>query len=501
MKTPGNWRKSALLGIGILVSAACASPLWDAPAFADGSPKEEITTRRVAESSFCLSCLKFTVGPAERVLGPTCCAVDNQFSAIASAGELFGYTANAYTYLMRGPDLEHLSFVATPVLGPGPLGTYDECGAWLEAVDQSPGVVRAWYHAERGCNYTNNGQTHMSAGYAESYDGGQTFTKPGYPNNRILSNADVSQDGTITGEGNINVIKWNGYYYGYFLETSVWRTGVARSAMADGGKPGTWWKWYNGAFSQPGLGGLVSPIGFLGDTFTVTWNPLWSRLVASGIDAGLGGFKLSFSSDAVNWTSLAEPLIYSPEYDWSRATLGQLVSYPSIVLATGGTEWTEGFYLFYLYLQPGSGFTDRYLVRRWVDVETHPNTVSPQVRVALSRYYSAAQQESWATTVMVPDDYGFQTTLGHVYTKSRRGMRKLVDCYRPADGDHFLSTATTCEGDQTLRVLGWVWSRPTAGTTPLYRCVRWGSAERLVSTDSACEGLGATEAVLGYVEP
>ena len=38
------------------------------------------------------------------------------------------------------------------------------------------------------------------------------------------------------------------------------RIHLARSRLADGGRPGTWYKYYQGTFTQPGLGGLSTPI-------------------------------------------------------------------------------------------------------------------------------------------------------------------------------------------------------------------------------------------------
>merc|ERR1719201_1797729 len=140
----------------------------------------------------------------------------------------------------------------------------DACGAWLSGAvyNESTGIVHGFYHEEWHCNYSVP-TTNKSIAYAESRDGGRTFVKVGHPHNAII----LPPPGNTTskhdmGEGDHCVVHRNGFYYLYFLEwdgfDSRLTVGVARAAEASGGRPGTWYKWYKGAFSEPGIGGQSS---------------------------------------------------------------------------------------------------------------------------------------------------------------------------------------------------------------------------------------------------
>jgi hypothetical protein len=88
---------------------------------------------------------------------------------------------------LAGPTIDSLGWnPSATVIECGARGGFDECGAWLQAIGTTPGVVHGYYHAETRCNYGIN-QTHKSVAYAESYDGGRTFAKVGYPDNQIVT--------------------------------------------------------------------------------------------------------------------------------------------------------------------------------------------------------------------------------------------------------------------------------------------------------------------------
>lgn len=104
----------------------------------------------------------------------------------------------------------------------------------------------------------------------------------------------------------------NGYiydFYPYFPSRGTDRPTiqVARAPISGDGAPGTWTKYYNGAFgTQPGLGGLGSPV--ISETSACTrpvqpwlaFSTYLNRYIISFICAE--GWFFSTSTDLVNWT-------------------------------------------------------------------------------------------------------------------------------------------------------------------------------------------------------
>jgi len=450
----------------------------------------------VTSKTICPDCLQFKVGPAVKVLGPAGIPIDNPFIIMNSGGKITGYTANSQTFSLSGPDLGNLTYNPSEVIGPGDTGDFDECGAWLQAVVPIGNIIRGWYHAEKGCDYSQ-GQTDKSVGYAESYDGGKTFTKANYPNNQVLKGITSATSGMQTGAGDQTVTRWKDYFYMYFLEASGWHTGVARSNVTDGGKPGTWWKWYNNGFNAPGLSNNGTTLGFFGQS--VSHNALYDTLSLIVTDKWFGGLRLSQSKNTTSWSSMDEPLLITEDEDWARDPADkELIVYPSII-TPAGNSWVNNFYLFYTYLQPGEDSSQRYLVYRKVDVTGGLTTINPQVRVELNNYTSGSRNDSWSTNTMVLADYVWTKKLGYTFTKEFSGSTPLFDCYMPSQDDHMVSTGS-CGNNQYLRKLGWIWATQKANTLPLYSCNDAINTDRFSSNDQACEGKGANESLLGYIE-
>jgi len=352
------------------------------------------------------------------------------------------------------------------------------------------------------CNYANNGQTHKSGAYAESYDGGLTFVKVNYPNNQVLTGTDQPTDGQQTGAGDLSVIRWRDKYWMYFYDWNQSAgTGVAISSLQDGGKPGTWKKWYNGSFSQPGLGGNTTIIGWFG-TSVSHYQPA-DRLALIVVDVGFGGVRLRFTNNGVDFNEqLGEPLMVVEDENWlNRDQTGELIGYPSIMAPNGSRSWIDRFYLTYMYLQPNENFQKRYIVVREVLVTTNPQPVSPQVRIALTRYFSSNRNDHWVTTAMPPSDYQKEYILGYLFTKDYGGMTKVVDCYIPDWDDHMVDIGNCPAGTIKLRTLGWVYSNSQPGTVALHRCYFPDWTDHWVSTIPCDqEGSGVQEEfIIGWV--
>lgn len=104
---------------------------------------------------------------------------------------------------------------------------------------------------------------HWSVALAVSNDG-VNFTKVG----QIITSSE-KKDTTATdmrGLGDVSVCpdRLNTFLYAYYTDLSpqpkrTAQIGLARSKISSGGRPGTWYKFYNGSFDENGIGGKEFP--------------------------------------------------------------------------------------------------------------------------------------------------------------------------------------------------------------------------------------------------
>jgi hypothetical protein len=140
---------------------------------------------------------------------------------------------------------------------------------WIEAtLADDNGVLFAWYHHEPGGLCKGSDLTAPKIGALVSYDNGATFQDLGF----ILQSGDPvdcsAQNGYFAGgNGDFTVIADADHNYLYFLfsnyggDVSSQGVAVARMAYSDRyWQQGAVWKYYNGDFTEVGLGGRVTPI-------------------------------------------------------------------------------------------------------------------------------------------------------------------------------------------------------------------------------------------------
>ena len=521
-------------GTSVTLSASPASgssfTSWSGACSGTGSctvamtAKRDVTATFTPTGTFCVGCLSFRVGTPKRITGPHSNAeemADGPLTAFAAGGVVRGFSSEGCSNLMEGASVPLLVpktlGCANAALKRGADGSFDDGGSWITTVEPDGGLMRAWYHAEDHYpSHQDIQKVWMSAAYAESTDGGVTFTKSNYPNNIVVSTGSPSDPPTLgnnLGVSGPTVVKWNGYYYMYYGDMNNGAAlSVARAPVSSGGKrtstSNPWLKYANGSFNSPGLGGAQTSLGFSphsnmgasvytpANRTVIVW-PIWNSVIPQ--------LRLSFSDATLGttFTHLAEPLLLTDIGALTNpSTFAETVVYPSIVVSGGGTNWSSGFELSYVYLQPGEDFEKRYLVTRHVDVTVAASPIaSPnaQVKVALSRYYAPSRVDHWVTTQMVPTTgYTWEGVLGYVGTLSRSGMVELTDCYQAASDDHYVSL-TGCGSDTKLRRLGYLWSTSQPGTHALYRCY-WDTGSGLnhfVSSSSTCDGL-KSDGLLGY---
>ena len=457
------------------------------------------------------------LGEAEVLGGPTGGNFDSPFHAFDlrrpdGSSRLVGFNNNGDSYrVLDGPHLTDLLPGPASLGGLGvPVGlnrsagptAMDHCGCWLQAAASlpadKPGLVRGFYHEETDCDYARNGFTNKSIAYAESTDGGLSFTKTGWPHNQIIRPTGANTTATAArgqqvGEGDHSVVVVGGWLLLFFYEWDASPTGfgLARSAVTDGGVPGSWKKYLCSrtegcGFTSDGLGGDSSVLsGITGPT--VTWRPQpganssgggagtnssggagggGGEFIAVGTRGGgvwqdpvlVGcGPRLSFARPAegeppVRFEPAAEPLIFADSESWARSNASrELFAYDSIVVdpVDSSTLW-----YYYTYLQPGASFRERYFVRRRID--TDRTSAINASRVILTLRQGQARPDGregdwWASTAAVPSSaaFAFVATVGTVLVTGGENRVKLIDCYISQWDDHMIAHESECTATST----------------------------------------------------
>lgn len=449
----------------------------------------------------CPTCYEVTVGPARYYTGPSWRIPDGPIVALNYKGNLSVYQGNGNGELVaRGTELD--DWVSTPevTLEGGTRGNFDSCGSWMmRAITLDNGNIAGFYHAETACDYNNNGQTRKAGGYSVSSDGGKTFTKPNYPYNKVVDSDSPILPGLPSGEGDFGVVLRDNYFYLFFANVETYHTGVARSNRGSDGYPGAWTKYFNGSWSQPGVGGkssrldnLAGPQAYLhtpSKSFISSgnFNPYWHR-----------GFMMSVSDDAINWKYFADPIL-TPD----PVTNNDQVMYPSFMGPTGGFDIGNKFQFFYMFIAPGSTWTYRYQIVKEVTMKyVGRNYTAPLTKIALTTFRSSVNQETWQSTEIALPPYRAVNIVGYVMSRPYPDTFPIYDCMNYTTNDHFVGTAAECfhtgAGIEALRTLGHIWSVRAPNSVAVYRC--YANTDLFLSSDANCEGRASAQTVpFGYM--
>jgi hypothetical protein len=179
-------------------------------------------------------------------------------------GNFVLFNAEGEPYRSQGADQFSLSNQTQVAFGDG-----QPMPLWIEAtwIDDD-GTLYAWYHHEPGGVCPDSYLTAPKIGAMVSHDNGLTFQDLGF----VLTSGDAvncaARNGYFAGgNGDFTVMLDAGRNYFYFLysnyggDVSTQGIAVARMAYSDRFNPsGTALKYFNGQFTEPGLGGMVSPI-------------------------------------------------------------------------------------------------------------------------------------------------------------------------------------------------------------------------------------------------
>lgn len=462
-------------------------------------------------------------------LGPVADVLDTPYSTIPLiSGGFRGFlSGGGGVHRVEGTDPWSMGGAQTLVLNAQP-STYNACGLWMNGEKASAsGSYFGLVHAETNCDYANNGQTHKSMALATSSDQGATWSLQG----QIITSSQLPAIGTATGEGDCTWVNDASYLYAYCLNTADYGLFVARAPISNPA-PGQWLKYFNGAWTEPGLGGQSSTLKYVnvdgsiadlhlgtGSVSTSTSPALTMLLNNDSVQGSRTGVTIAFSNDHLNFSKLAQPIMVTDGQEWLRdSSSHDLIAYPSAVSYEGGNQWSGRFLLTYTYVAPGSTFEQRYLVFRDVTLQLSSQAYDgsrSQVAVELSRWISTtgSPQEIWTTTAPVPGNYSsfsYMGGLGYILTGPLTGNSAsptvaLEECTSlwPGNIDHLITFDGTCTsaGYKRLRTIGWVYTTNLPNTVPLYRC--WSASvyrSHFISNQADCEGLGTMEFLLGYAE-
>lgn len=512
------------------------------------------------------------LGEPEILAGPTGGNFDSPFHAFRlrrpdGTARLVGFNNNGDSYrVLDGdslkdlvPGLPSIGSIGQPVglNRSASIDALDHCGCWLQAAASlpadKPGLVRGWYHEEFKCDYAHNLYTNKSIAYAESHDGGVSFYKEQWPRNQIIQASGANTTATAArgqqvGEGDHSVVVVDSWLYLFFLEwddTPDHPTGIglARSAVVDGGVPGSWKKYHcpTGAtcgFTSDGIGGSSSMVTNISGS-AVTWRPTVSAARSGEVVEGPGEFisigtrgpwhgtatfghgaRLAFArptagTPPVAFTQLAEPLIFADDESWSRSNASrELYAYDSVVADPNDPS---SLWFYYTYLLPGGTFNERYFIRR--TIELHQGDTSFRAsRVTFTLLRGAARARGrdgdwWATTAVVPalegEQYSRIAKVGALLVTGGTSRKRLIDCYIIQWDDHFVANEGECAspGTVNLRTLGFALDDSGAAaarhaglaTAALYRCFDNTTKNHAVSLSAGCEGRGRLEFSFGHI--
>ncbi|WIY54031.1 hypothetical protein O9Z70_05750 [Devosia sp. YIM 151766] len=454
-----------------------------------------------ADSELCMECIKVRVGPPVTVRGPFPDELDAPFTALKLPdGSFRGFSANGATYAIDGPTLRDMDNPRRAVLEAGIAGSKNECGRWLTSAMRSGGAVLGLVHQESICDYGPQGQTDKSMAIATSSDDGLTWTDLG----TIITGRDAPQRGRITGEGDCTMIDGlDGYLYAYCLRNSDWQTIAARTPKHD---LTDWRKYHEGAWSEPGLGGQATAIGFVGPGVGYLRDRGW--VAALTTDPWFGGLRLSLSTDKVSFLDLEEPLLAIDGSEWDRPANTDLVAYGTILNPDDGSNAVDGrFLLSYIYVPPGKGFESRYLVHHEVALSVEDEPMAVQAGIALSRFLEPRQDIYLTSTGPLTGDrraYRHDKIIAYMLTRPPQGIAsiKFAECARDRFGhlDQMLADEGSCEpaGYVRERTAGWLYAAEQEESVPVYRCIEQRTGTHFASGAPDCEGLGTMEHLLGY---
>ena len=262
---------------------------------------------------------------------------DGHITVLKQADLTYMYWAGFSSYRSVGTSLESLKLdPLTPVLTNGNKGDFDNGGAWLMSIHPKSdnSNLIGFYHAEDhlfSFEENPNKIAWKSIAICESIDSGISWQKAG----QILTSANTKPSvPTWGGNGDHCVVRdTNGRWFCFYSEHNI-RIAVSEDPEAS---PGTWFKYYESYFNQPGLGGQSSPIEGLksspGGNPSVHYNS-YLETWAMVYHTWSGDLVYSSSHNLVDWDN---PISLIPNHSMEKTWYPTIIGETDIVVGQDGT--------------------------------------------------------------------------------------------------------------------------------------------------------------------
>ena len=253
---------------------------------------------------------------------------DGHITAYPQRGNWIVFWPGTDSYSSEGKTISNLSG-ARKVLSKGDETEFDNGGAWLYAVfPQIGNRMLGFYHAEDhkfAADPTSTFIAYKSIARCSSTDGGRTWKKDA----QILTGEKPKPEKAEWSGAGDHCVIWDAAtkrYFCYFQEQGILRMAMSEDAE---GRPGTWKKWFEGGFTEPGIGGRATPIPNLvdkeGGNPSVHWNTFLRRWVMV-YHNWTGDLLISRSADLTSWTA--------PKLLLEKPSVAGKVWYPTIIGTT-----------------------------------------------------------------------------------------------------------------------------------------------------------------------
>ncbi len=291
--------------------------------------------------------------------------------------KFFKVWAGFDSYITIGKNYFSQNEILCKAISKGDSGSFDNGGAWLYSVFPLDSLHwLGYYHAEdhQFPGYSNpNKIAWKSIARCESFDGGKTWIK----DKQIIT----------SNESKPNIPSWGGsadYTVVYHKELKSWFVyfvvpdgiGMARSEDSLG-RVGTWYKWNQGNFSEPGIGGRATPLDFSKD-FRRGGNPsiIYFKKLQKWVmvyhDWELRGIYITFSNDLINWEF--------PRLLIRNENVKSKFWYPNLIGEENDVVADSNLYLSYAYFSDKNSSYRKYITKKLIWVEENS-----QNQVAVNR--------------------------------------------------------------------------------------------------------------------
>jgi hypothetical protein len=277
-----------------------------------------------------------------------------------SQGRIFLFTSSQQPFRSSGSSLFDLAWPALPVVIPPRADVRG--GQWIEATYRAEdGTLYGWYHNEPpGLCGNSSRLTAPRIGALVSRDDGRTWQNLGIVLDAPAGSLNCSTQNYYFagGNGDFSVILDQAQQYFYFFISTYHRqfneqgVAVARMKFEDRDAPiGTVWKWRDGGWGEPGLGGrATTTFPALIDWHRTNANAYWGPAIHYNTHLETYVMLLNHAIDR-NWTQEGVYISFNAKLDdplgWSAPERLPLEPspgwYPQVIGIEGGeTDKTAG---------------------------------------------------------------------------------------------------------------------------------------------------------------